>query len=131
MKKSILIVDDNEKVRSFLLDFFATRPTKFDVHGAKDGLDAVEKAPNIKPDLIVLDLSMPRLDGLAAARRLREMEIRVPIILFTSHADMVPVMEISVKGVNAVVMKPDLTTLNKHVEFFLNRQIPIGDAHVL
>jgi len=128
MAKSILIADDNERIRRLLTHFFKSHPIGFDVYEAHDGFEAVEKVTDIKPDLIVLDLSMPRLNGLGAARKLREMKIRAPIILFTMYAAEVPAMEISSTGITAVVLKPDLTALHQQVEFLLNQESPSLDS---
>ena len=122
MKKSILIADDNLRIRRILIDFFKGELSGIDVHEAFDGTDALEKVLKMKPDLIVLDLSMPRLNGLQAARKMREMNVDAPIIMFTIYADQIPATAITSAQLNAVVLKPDLTCLHQHVEFFLNRQ---------
>lgn len=73
----ILIVDDEPAVREAL-----QRSLVFEGYGteqAVDGLDAVEKVASYDPELIVLDVLMPRMDGLTAARRLRASGVRVPI----------------------------------------------------
>jgi len=83
MTKSILVVDDNSAVRHSLRRIFEGH-SGWQVCGeAVDGVDAVEKARQLTPDLIVLDLAMPRMNGLEAARALRSFMPRVPLILFT------------------------------------------------
>ena len=89
MNKSILIADDSKTIRA-ATRHFVERETEFTVCGeAIDGVDAIEKARHLSPDLIILDLSMPRMDGLQAARKLRAMSVEAPIILFTMYADAV------------------------------------------
>jgi two-component system, NarL family, nitrate/nitrite response regulator NarL len=103
--KSVLIVDDNAIVRSALGHLFTSHPD-FEVWGeAENGQDAIDKAGRLKPDLIILDLSMPVMTGLQAAPVLRKMLPQVALILFTHH-DGHPV-EILAKaaGIDAVVPK--------------------------
>jgi DNA-binding NarL/FixJ family response regulator len=82
--KSILIVDDlaavRKSVRSFLID------SGFTVCGeAVDGYDAIQKADELKPDLILLDFAMPRMNGIEAAPILKKMLPEKPIVLLSSH----------------------------------------------
>ncbi|WP_275463481.1 response regulator transcription factor [Streptomyces noursei] len=79
----ILIVDDEPAVREAL-----QRSLAFEGYGteqAVDGLDAVEKVAAYDPELIVLDVLMPRMDGLTAARRLRASGVTVPILMLTAR----------------------------------------------
>jgi DNA-binding NarL/FixJ family response regulator len=71
--KGVLIVDDNTVVRSSLRRLFESYP-EFEVSGeAENGQDAIDKAARLKPDLIILDLAMPVMNGLDAAPELRKM----------------------------------------------------------
>ena len=84
--KRVLVADDNAVVRSFVRQLFESQPD-FEISGeAENGRDAVEKAKSIKPDLIILDLSMPVMTGLDAAPLLRKLLPDTPIILFTQQA---------------------------------------------
>ena len=74
---------------------------------AVDGLEVVEKTRELAPDLIILDLAMPRLSGLEAAKVLKTKGILVPIILFTLHANVISTSEASAAGIYAVVSKMD------------------------
>ncbi|MFJ7159318.1 response regulator transcription factor [Streptomyces sp. NPDC101118] len=79
----ILIVDDEPAVREAL-----RRSLAFEGYGtetAVDGLDALEKAAAYEPDLIVLDIQMPRMDGLTAARRLRAAGSTTPVLMLTAR----------------------------------------------
>jgi CheY-like chemotaxis protein len=116
VSKCILIVDDSEPVRTMTRHFLESQ-TGVEVCGeAVDGLDALEKARHLSPDLIILDLQMPRMNGLQAARELRTMKIRAPIILFTMYTDEVRLQDALAAGVSAVVSKTNLAALQQHIE---------------
>ena len=68
----ILIVDDFEPWRRFVLSVLRKRPELQVVCETSDGLEAVQKAEELRPDLILLDIGLPRLNGIEAARRIRE-----------------------------------------------------------
>jgi two-component system, NarL family, response regulator EvgA len=100
----VFIVDDNPSVRSGIRRLLET--SGFEICGeACDGLDAVERAPEINPDLIILDVSMPRMNGLDAARKLHGIHPNVPILLNTSHAAVIRSEARLPDGVTAVVDK--------------------------
>ena len=104
MQSSILIVDDNPTIRNAVRRGFEGR-NGFEVCGeAVDGLDAIEKARQLKPDLIILDFSTPVMNGLEAAAVLSRESPAVPLILFTMHAD-VAASEARLAGISAVVSK--------------------------
>jgi len=81
----ILIVDDHEIFRRGLRSLLETRP-EFEILGeAGDGLQAIEKASELKPDLIVMDVSMPQLDGLQATRQIRKKLPQTKILILSQH----------------------------------------------
>jgi len=85
MRKSVLIVDDHEAVRRELRRLFRDYE-EFTVCGeAQDGTEALTKAQQLLPDLIILDLVMPEMGGLEAATALHYMMPEVPIFLLTAH----------------------------------------------
>jgi CheY-like chemotaxis protein len=87
VSKSILIVDDSDDIRQ-ITRLFLESQTDLHVCGeAVDGLDAIEKAKALKPDLIQLDLAMPRLNGGEAAMVLKAMMPQVPIVTFTLYKE--------------------------------------------
>jgi DNA-binding NarL/FixJ family response regulator len=120
MPECILIVDDDPNIRRHTRQFLE-RETPYSVCGeAVDGLDAIEKARELHPDLIILDMSMPRMNGLQAARILRQMMSDVPIILFTLHAAAILLPEVQDTGISSVVSKADgFEGLRKQVESLL------------
>jgi DNA-binding NarL/FixJ family response regulator len=101
----ILIVDDLPGMRK-LIRTYIEEETDFCVCGeAIDGLDAIDKAQNLKPDLIILDASMPRMSGIDAAPKLKKLLPETPIILFTFHEGMMRGFDAREVGVDAVVTK--------------------------
>lgn len=105
MAKYILIVDDVDYVRKSVRDFLANESC-FEVCGeAVDGYDAIRKAKDLQPDLIILDLSMPRMNGIDAARILKKILPQTPIVMLTSHHPSVLGYDAQAAGIDAVVAK--------------------------
>lgn len=105
MPKRILVVDDSAVIRQILRVAFEDI-SGWEVCGeAENGWEAIEEARELKPDLIVLDLSMPIMNGLEAAGVLKHMMPAVPIILFTLHDNQGVEGEALSVGVSAVVSK--------------------------
>jgi DNA-binding NarL/FixJ family response regulator len=119
MANGLLIVDDDAIIRSIIRTFVEADGYK--VCGeAADGLEAIEQAAKLEPDLIVLDLAMPRLNGAEAASILRHAMPRVPILLFTMYADAFGEKLASATGVHLVLSKPEgLSKLGEHLKAFL------------
>ena len=104
--RRILVVDDSEPVRDVIRTFLER--TGCQVCGeAADGLEAIEKAKELKPNLIVLDLSMPGMNGAEAAHTLGELMPHVPIVVLTMYGDVLGQAMASGLGVKAVVAKAD------------------------
>jgi len=103
--KRVLVVDDNEHVRELVKSALETVLVIEAFDEAEDGVEALERARAHRPDLVILDLSMPNMDGLTAAKGLKRIMPEVPIVLFTMHN----LGKDSAKtfGVDAVVSKPD------------------------
>jgi CheY-like chemotaxis protein len=104
--KKILVVDDNPSIRFVIRSL--VEAAGFTVCGeAGNGIEAIEKAQQVNPDLILLDLSMPRMTGAEAAPVLKSQMPHVPIILFTLHDDTVGEALAAAMGVDRVIAKPD------------------------
>jgi DNA-binding NarL/FixJ family response regulator len=104
---SVLIVDDHPAVRRALRAAFERQPG-FTVCGeAEDGFEAISKAKRLAPDLIVLDLRMPVMDGLEAARELKRLFPRVPLMMLTCYHSSAAEKQALASGVTAVFSKPD------------------------
>jgi len=85
-EKKILVVDDEPDVRSFLVA--CIEDAGFSVESAVDGVDALEKIEANIPDLMTLDMVMPRRSGISLMRKLKENEkwAKIPVIVITAHA---------------------------------------------
>jgi DNA-binding NarL/FixJ family response regulator len=109
-KKRVLLVDDSATVRNAVRPLFESHP-KFEVVGeAEHGRDAIEKAPSLRPDLIVIDMSMPVMNGLEAAPLLIKILPNVWLILLTTHEfpQLYPLARSA--GIHAVVPKSKTVT---------------------
>jgi DNA-binding NarL/FixJ family response regulator len=117
MSNGILIVDDSAQIRNMVRLWLET-DDKFEVCGeAADGMEGIEKALALKPDLIVLDLLMPRMNGLQAAEALQSTMPEVPIILFTLFPDSELASQARKAGVASVLSKmTEMSSLCDEVE---------------
>jgi NarL family two-component system response regulator LiaR len=86
-KIKVLIVDDHRVVRQGLRTFLDLNDDIQVVGEASDGQEAVDLAVQLKPDIILMDLVMPRLDGIAATRRIKELGLGAKVIALTSFAE--------------------------------------------
>jgi len=103
----ILIADDQEAVRKRVCSTLAARPD-FQVCGeAANGREAVEKAKALEPDLIILDITMPLMNGLDAARAIHSFSPKTPIIILSVHKSKQLVEEARRIGVSGYVTKED------------------------
>jgi CheY-like chemotaxis protein len=78
---------------------------------AENGQEALEIAQILRPDLIVLDLSMPVMNGIAAARALRQLIPTVPIIVFSEYSDVLSEREAESEGISALVSKAEAVSV--------------------
>ena len=104
MPRSIFIVDDSSDIRAGIRRQLEV--SGFEVCGeAGDGIDALDKLSRLRPDLIILDMSMPRMNGVDAARQLKHMCPNVPVILYTAFADVFRRKQALPEGASEVVAK--------------------------
>jgi DNA-binding NarL/FixJ family response regulator len=107
MVRSVIVVDDNAHVRDALCKLF-TRERDFDVCGdAENGREAIERAQQLHPDLIVTDLSMPVMNGIEEARLLKKLMPDVPVIIYTAYTDPFIEHEARSAGAAAVISKSE------------------------
>jgi DNA-binding NarL/FixJ family response regulator len=115
MRKTVLVVDDNAVIRRALCQSFTAEPD-FDVCGeAENGLQAIEKAQELYPDLIVMDLSMPVMNGIDAARSLKSLLPSVPLVIFSEYSNVFSENEARSAGVSALVSK------SEHISVLLDK----------
>ena len=115
MANTILIVDDNAYIRRGLCELFK-RESDFEVCGeAENGKEAIDKALALHPDLIVLDLSMPVMNGLDAARELKRLMPTVPLIMYSAFGDVFAEQQARLIGISELVSKsqPAAILINK------------------
>jgi len=113
MPKTVLVADDSDMIRKLLCRLFETEEDYELCAEAKNGEEAISLAVIHKPDLIIMDVSMPVMDGLRAAKKLKQIMPDTPILLFTQHADLKMMFE-DVPA-DRVISKTDLVSLMQHV----------------
>ena len=120
--KTVLVVDDVESERTAVRTAIESR-TKFRVCGeASNGVEAIRQANELRPDLVLMDLAMPQMNGLEAAKVLRITMPTVPVVLLTLHEDLIGPRS-SVLGVTLVLSKDDgLAPLLRCLERLLGRK---------
>lgn len=103
-KPHVLIVDDDPAVRSFL--FAALDRCGYRVSAAADGVEGLEVATNNRPDVMLVDLRMPRMDGEAFVERMLDLEPDAVLIILTGHGTIENAVELMRRGVYSVMQKP-------------------------
>jgi DNA-binding NarL/FixJ family response regulator len=101
----ILVADDQDAVRKRVIETLVSRQGFEICAEAANGLEAVERAKQSKPDLIVLDITMPELNGLDAARRIRSFLPDTPIVILSVHKGKQLMEEARKIGVRGYVTK--------------------------
>jgi len=107
MRKTVLIADDNAFVRTALYEIFEREPDLHVCAVAENGREAIEEACRLHPDLIVLDISMPVMNGLEAARVLRQMMPTVPLVLYSASPDAVSEQAARTIGISGLISKSE------------------------
>jgi DNA-binding NarL/FixJ family response regulator len=105
MPYRILIADDHSLVRKVLKTTLENNSGWQVCAQATNGLEAVQKAAELQPDLIILDFAMPLMDGLEAARRILSASPGVPVLIFTNYYCPTLVEEAEAAGVRQVIDK--------------------------
>jgi DNA-binding NarL/FixJ family response regulator len=104
----VLLADDNGEVLAYLCERFGK---EFEIIGAvQDGKQAVDTAFRLDPDVLVLDISMPVLNGFQVAARLRDMKCRTKIVVLTTYEGSDYISEAFSSGASAYVTKRHLAT---------------------
>ncbi len=123
-KTKILVVEDEEILLTALSE--ELKQAGYDVVGGRDGVEGVEKAVSEKPDLILLDLVMPRLDGIAALKQMKEKPESkdVPVVILTNLSDYDKVSEALSLGAMDYLVKANyrLEELTSKIKTVLERK---------
>ncbi len=106
MKKVILVADDSPTIRKFVS--FALTMKGYEIISACDGMEALEKIPNEKVDLIITDLNMPNIDGFELIKTVRSNEEfkNIPIIILSSLGSSEEIEKGMSYGANSYLVKP-------------------------
>jgi len=122
--KTVLIADDSASLRLSVRFLLQGRHSELRVREAVDGVDAVEKAKKSQPDLILLDLAMPRLNGAEAAAVLKNEMPETPVILFTLNTDLYADTLCAALGVDFISKVDGLPKLLERVDALLPPTAP-------
>jgi DNA-binding NarL/FixJ family response regulator len=99
-------VDDHEVLREGLKSFLAkSRPDWFVCGEATDGFQAIQFAQELTPNIVILDITMPRMSGLEASARMRKLGLDTPVLIFTTHYSELLETEVRQAGAQGYVLK--------------------------
>lgn len=121
-RRKILIVDDEEAVRTSLVEILNDYPERLDVHTASDGFEAGTLMESVRPDIVLLDLVMPGMDGFKVCQSIRRSPAlkHVKIIVLTGFASDRNIERVTELGADLCLSKPvDSPTLFTHVKELL------------
>ncbi len=128
MPALVMIVDDHAVIRRMVRAVLEAE--SLHVTDAPDGAEAIRKAQAEKPDLIILDLSMPVMNGLEAARKLKVLLPNVPLLMFTNNAVEIMDKEARSAGFSAVISKSDSNS-PKQLLASVKALLSLGEADIL
>jgi two-component system chemotaxis response regulator CheY len=118
----VLIVDDSEIIRRIIRTILRTRQTWIVCGEAENGCSGVEKFEQLKPDVVLLDLSMPDITGIEAAKQMSASDPTVPLILFTILEVEGIESEAREAGIRAIVPKNQAWNLIGSIERLVGRK---------
>lgn len=102
---SIMLVDDHQVIRTGLKSFLETQPDFRVVAEAGNGREAIERALEIRPDIVLMDITMPEMDGLEATRQLKKLWPECIVLSLTVHEDKYYFMEMLAAGASGYLTK--------------------------
>lgn len=112
-KAKILVADDEESVREVLKSFFLRK--EYDVETAREGREAIEKIGSYKPDILLLDLKMPDMDGEEVLKYINDNDLKIGVIIITGHPDFIKDRKLLNRAYDYIVKPFDLDYLNSTV----------------
>lgn len=126
--KTILIAEDDPASREFIAEI--VRGRGFQVVEANNGAAALELYQRHHPDLVIIDIQMPELDGFAVLRQLRRLAVPAPVIAVTAHAMAGDRERALAAGFNEYLTKPvEAKRLREHIDQLLLRERPAAPDH--
>jgi DNA-binding NarL/FixJ family response regulator len=105
MTVRVMVVDDQALVREGLMTLLSTTPDINPVASAGDGEEAVTLCARHRPDVVLMDLRMPRLDGVEATRRIRAAQPETEVVVLTTHADEASILDALRAGARGYLTK--------------------------
>lgn len=108
---SILVVDDHSEFRAILKQILVLETGLVVTGEAEDGKAAVEWVRERQPDVVIMDVAMPRLDGLEATRLIKDMRPETKVLILTIHTDDVYRERARASGADAFIAKRDIITV--------------------
>ena len=110
-KRRVLLVDDSPAFRGLMQWYLGTLPQVEIVAEATDGEQAIAEVQRLHPDVVLMDVRMPRMDGLEATRRIRASRETPRILLLTNHATAIPAGLAAEAGADELLDKAQLADL--------------------
>lgn len=125
MKKKVLVVDDMAIVRKLLTDLISEDPQLEVVGVAADGKIALSKLGQLKPDIVILDVEMPEMNGLETVQNIRKIDARIPIVMFSAvtMSGAQVTLDALNSGANDYVTKPEKMTSIDESKEYLRRSL--------
>ena len=130
LQLKILVVDDEKAVRAALQRLLRTQPGWEIVGEASGGSEAIGKAKELQPDVVILDLSMPGMSGLEAAPQIKKAYPAAEVLIFTQHDSEFLVREAQTAGARGYLLKSDahrlvaaVESVGQHKEYFDGLQV--------
>jgi len=118
----VMIADDSEDIRNVLKDMMLIGRHEL-VAEAVDGIDTLDKFNSVKPDVLLLDIAMPKKDGLTALRELKKTNPDAKVIMITAYSEMSLIQECVKEGALAYISKPfDTDEVLKSILFALEEK---------
>jgi DNA-binding NarL/FixJ family response regulator len=104
-KKRVLVVDDHEVVLTGIISLLE-ETDRYELAGtARNGREAIESAASLSPDMVIMDISMPEVDGIQATTQIRRISPDTKILVYTMHSDAEWVLELFKAGISGYVLK--------------------------
>ncbi len=101
----ILVVDDSEVMRKAIINLMEEE-LSFEYEEAKDGIEAMEHYKSYKPDLVTLDINMPKQDGIETLKQIMDFDNNAKVVMLTTEAEKAKIVESVSLGAKSYIVKP-------------------------